>query len=364
MPTLDTKYIALLKQLISTPSFSREEDKTAHILQNFIETEGYKTERLANNVWVWAEQPKPELPTILLNSHHDTVRPNASWERDPFQAVAEDGRLYGLGSNDAGGALICLLAAFMGLAQQKERFYNLVFLASAEEEISGKNGVELALTKLGKIDFAIVGEPTGMHMAVAEKGLLVIDAIAHGKAGHAAREEGNNAIYMAMRDIERIRRYRFPQTSALLGEVKMTVTQINAGTQHNVVPDECHFVIDVRTNEYYKNEEIFQMLKSQLQSSLKARSFRLNSSSITTLHPIVKRGQALGRQSYGSPTLSDQALMPFSTLKMGPGESARSHTADEFILIGELEQGYRLYLEMLQGQRLSLKPTLEIKSIG
>jgi acetylornithine deacetylase len=284
----------------------------------------------------------------LLNSHHDTVKPAASWTNPPFTPLQNNGKLFGLGSNDAGGSLVSLLHTFLLVNKVKNRNYNLIFAVTAEEEISGSNGIVITLPELGKIDLAIVGEPTQMQMAVAEKGLMVIDASAKGVAGHAARNEGINAIYIALQDIEWLRNYQFPKKSETLGEINISVTQINAGTQHNVVPDTCTFVIDVRTHEQYTNQEVFDVLQQHTQAHLKARSFRLNASGISLDHPIVKRGQKLGMNYYGSPTLSDQALMHgFPTLKIGPGDSARSHTADEFIYIDEIKQGIHQYIALL-----------------
>ncbi|GIV34787.1 MAG: acetylornithine deacetylase [Chitinophagales bacterium] len=339
--------VSLLKELIALPSFSREEEKTADAIESFLHKRGVLTFRRKNNVWARNKHFHPGRPTLLLNSHHDTVQPNAGYTLDPFQPIERDGKLFGLGSNDAGGALVALMAAFLYFHEKENLRYNLVFAATAEEEISGSNGVELILPELGKIDFAIVGEPTQMQMAIAEKGLMVLDCVVHGKAGHAAREEGVNAIYLAMRDIEWFRSFRFPKVSPLLGEVKMSVTIIRAGTQHNVVPDTCTFTVDVRTNELYSNEEALQIIREQVSCEVKPRSLRLKSSSIPKDHPIVKAGLKWGRSAYGSPTTSDQALMPFPSLKIGPGDSARSHSADEFIFLQEIEEGIELYVKML-----------------
>jgi acetylornithine deacetylase len=338
--------ITLLQELISTPSFSREEDKTAAIIENFLQKRGIQVFRHGNNIWAKNEYFTDGLPTILLNSHHDTVKPVKAWTRDPFSADIVDGRLYGLGANDAGGCLASLMATFCNFYNKKLPF-NLVLLASAEEEISGRGGVEAVLPDLPPITVGIVGEPTLTQMAVAEKGLMVMDGIAHGKAGHAAREEGINAIYIALEDIERLKNFQFEKKSDLLGAVKMSVTQIEAGTQHNVVPDECRFVVDVRTNECYTNVEIWDIIKQNLKSEITPRSMRLNSSKIALNHPLILRGIELGLTYYGSPTLSDQALMPFPTLKIGPGDSARSHTADEFIFLAEIEAGMKIYTQLL-----------------
>ena len=325
---------------------SREEAKTASILFEFLQKKGVNPHRLQNNVWVKSKDFSPEKPTILLNSHHDTVKPNAQWTFKPFQATEQDGRIYGLGSNDAGASLVSLLATFL-ILEESNKNYNLNWAGTAEEEISGANGIALALPELGKIDVGIVGEPTQMQMAIAEKGLMVLDGVAKGKAGHAARNEGINAIYEVVADLEWFQSYEFPKDSDLLGQVKMTVTQIQAGYQHNVVPDACSFVVDVRSNERYTNEEIFDIIQQSTRSEMKARSFRLNSSGIATDHPLVLKGKGLGLKSFGSPTLSDQAQMNFPTLKIGPGESARSHTADEFIQISEILDGIDIYCELL-----------------
>jgi acetylornithine deacetylase len=338
--------IRLLQELISTPSFSREEDKTATIIENFLQKQGISTQRLGNNIWAKNAHFKEGMPTVLLNSHHDTVKPVKAWTRDPFAADIVGDKLYGLGSNDAGGCLVTLIATFCHFFDKKLPF-NLVLLASAEEEISGRGGVEAVLPNLPPISVGIVGEPTLTQMAVAEKGLMVMDGIAHGKAGHAAREEGINAIYIALKDIEFLKNFQFEKKSDLLGAVKMSVTQIEAGTQHNVVPDECRFVVDVRTNECYTNEEVWDIIKKNLQSDITPRSMRLNSSKIALNHPLVLRGLQLGLPYYGSPTLSDQALMSFPTLKIGPGDSARSHTADEFIFLAEIDAGLRIYTQLL-----------------
>ena len=338
----------LLKVLISTPSMSREEEAAANALQNYMERSGILTNRSGNNVWCVSPQFSLDKPTLLLNSHIDTVKPVSGWQKQPFTPTEVNGKLYGLGSNDAGGSLVCLFQTFCRLTR-KEQPYNLIFLASCEEEVSGKNGIESVLPKLPPIALGIVGEPTEMQPAIAEKGLMVLDGTAHGKAGHAAREEGDNAIYHALTDIEWFRTYRFERVSPLLGPVKMSVTQINAGTQHNVIPDRCSFVVDIRSNELYTNEELFSLISQHVSSEVTARSFRLNSSHIDASHPVVRRAVELGRTPYGSPTLSDQALMPFPSVKIGPGKSSRSHTANEYILISELEEALDLYYELLDG---------------
>ena len=337
--------VELLMQLIKTPSVSREEAAAADILADFIGKWGMPYERIGNNILI-QENIEPEKPTLLLNAHIDTVKPVASWTRDPFTPTIEGDRLYGLGANDCGGGLVSLLQVYRIL--RGETNYNLVYLASCEEEVSGANGFSLALPHLPKIDVAIVGEPTGMHPAIAEKGLMVIDGVAHGKSGHAARNEGVNAIYEALDDLVWLRDYRFKKESPLLGNTKMTVTVLNSGTQHNVVPDECRFVIDVRPNEYYQNEYLFAFLQKHMKKcELTARSFRLSSSHIDEKHPLIKRCRELGMTPFGSPTLSDQALMPFPSLKLGPGESSRSHSANEFIGISEIEKAIETYVDII-----------------
>ncbi|MBE6259614.1 MAG: M20/M25/M40 family metallo-hydrolase [Prevotella sp.] len=338
--------VELLKRLIATPSVSREERAAADILADFIENCGLPARRIGNNVLV-CEALDPEKPTLLLNAHIDTVKPVSTWTRDPFTPTVEGDRLYGLGANDCGGGLVSLLQAYR-LLRGKTTQYNLVFLASCEEEVSGAGGFVLALPELPKIDVAIVGEPTGMQPAIAEKGLMVIDGVAYGKSGHAAREEGVNAIYEALDDLVWLRDYRFKKKSMLLGYTKMTVTVLNSGTQHNVVPDECRFVIDVRTNEYYQNEYLFAFLQKHMKKcELKARSFRLSSSHIPVGHPLVQKSMKMGMMPFGSPTLSDQALMPFLSMKLGPGDSARSHTADEYICISEIEKAISTYVTLI-----------------
>ena len=343
--------IDLLKELISIPSFSREEQLVADKIEAFMHVQKLTPRRIGNNVWVDAAPYREELPTLLLNSHIDTVKPVSGWGRNPFEAIEEDDLLYGLGSNDAGASVVTLLHSFL-LLKEKEQPYNLIFLASCEEEVSGANGVELALRHLPPITFALVGEPTGMQPAISEKGLMVLDCTARGQSGHAARSGGRNAIYEAMQDIEWFKTYRFPKTSPLLGEVKMSVTMINAGTQHNVIPDECRFVVDVRGNEHYTNEDLFGQITQSIGSEAKARSFRLNSSGITPDHPFIKRALLLEMLPFGSPTLSDQALMPFPSVKIGPGDSARSHTADEYIKKHEIREALELYPKLLDGLRL------------
>jgi acetylornithine deacetylase len=339
----------LLKSLVATQSFSKEEDKTATLIENFLQNHSVETNRHLNNVWAKNKFFAEGKPTVLLNSHHDTVKPNKGYTLDPFSPIEKDGKLFGLGSNDAGGCLVSLIVTFLYYYDRADLKYNIVLAATAEEEISGRNGVEALLPILPSIDFAVVGEPTLMQMAVAEKGLLVVDCTAHGKAGHAAREEGDNAIYRAMMDIEWLYTFRFDKVSDLLGPVKMSVTSIETDNKaHNVVPSECKFVIDIRVNELYSQEEIIETLKQNLQSEVKPRSTRLRSSSIAMDHPIVQSGINLGRSFYGSPTTSDKALMRFPALKIGPGDSARSHTADEYIFVNEIKEGIDLYIRLLE----------------
>lgn len=340
--------VELLKRLISTPSVSRDERQAADIFEQQARAWGLPARRIGNNILI-ADEPDSGRPTMLLNAHIDTVKPVSTWTRDPFTPTVEGDRLYGLGSNDCGGGLVSLLAVYRYLREHAadQLAYNLVYLASCEEEVSGQNGFSLALPQLPEIDVAIVGEPTGMNPAIAEKGLMVIDGTAYGKSGHAARNEGVNAIYEALDDLVWLRDYRFRKESLLLGPTKMTVTVLNSGTQHNVIPDECHFVIDVRTNEHYQNEYLFAFLQKHVKSELKARSFRLSSSHIPVGHPLVQRCIQLGMTPFGSPTLSDQALMPFLSLKLGPGESSRSHTADEFICLSEITQAVQTYIRLL-----------------
>ncbi|MBA3900929.1 MAG: M20 family metallo-hydrolase, partial [Bacteroidetes bacterium] len=304
--------------------------------------------RKANNVWAYNKYYNPALPTILLNSHHDTVKPNFGWSINPFTPVVENGKIYGLGSNDAGGALVSLIATFIHFYDKMDLKYNLLIVATAEEEVSGINGLELVFPKFKGIDFAIIGEPTQMNLAVAEKGLMVLDCTAHGKSGHAAREEGDNAINKSIQAIEWFHNYKFEKKSEFLGEVKMSVTQIKAGIQHNVIPDKCEFTVDVRVTDCYKNEEILQIIKQHVSCEVRARSTRLNASFIDTSHAIVKAGVELGRNMYGSPTTSDQALINVPSVKIGPGDSARSHTTDEFIYLEEIQEGINLYIQMLQ----------------
>lgn len=340
--------VSLLSHLIATPSVSRDERRAADIMEEELVRCGFMPHREANNVWAIGPCQREDRPTLLLNAHIDTVKPVASYTRNPYEPSLEDGTLYGLGSNDCGGGLVSLLQVFRELSASERCPYNLVYLASAEEEVSGKDGISRALPLLPHVDVAIVGEPTGMQPAVAEKGLMVVDITAHGKSGHAARNEGVNAIYEALDDLCWIRSHRFDRVSQFLGPTKMQVTVVNAGTQHNVVPDECKIVVDVRTNELYTNEEVFDIISSHCKSECRARSFRLHSSRIDLNHPLVERCVALGLQPFGSPTLSDQALMPFASLKLGPGQSARSHSADEYIKVSEIEHAIGLYLRLLE----------------
>jgi acetylornithine deacetylase len=359
---LQQEALELLKQLIATASFSKEEERTAHIIRDFLVLRKVEVHRLMNNIWVTNEDFTPGRPTILLNSHHDTVRPNKGYTLDPFSPIEKEGKLFGLGSNDAGGALVSLIVTFLHFYRRDDLKYNLVLTATAEEEISGHNGIEALLQSpqflhsvrenddaLFRNWCAVVGEPTEMQMAVAERGLLVLDCISKGRAGHAARNEGENSIYLALKDIEWFRNFQFEKTSELLGPVKMTVTSIQTENRaHNVVPAECSFIVDTRINELYSFEEVIDTIKSNVNCEVRPRSTRLRSSAIALDHQLVKAGNSLGRHYYGSPTTSDKALMPFPSLKMGPGDSARSHTADEFIYVNEIREGIALYIKLLE----------------
>ena len=339
--------VELLMELIATPRASRNETEAADVMEQWMAQWGLNPQREANNLWAVSDNFDEAKQTILLNAHIDTVKPVKTWTRDPYEPTVIDDKLFGIGANDCGGGLVTLLQVFR-ILKGRELPFNLIYLASAEEEVSGKDGVERVLPLLPKIDVAIVGEPTGMQPAIAEKGLMVIDGYTKGVSGHAARNEGVNAIYKALDDLVWLRDYKFRKESPLLGFSKMTVTQVESGTQHNVIPDSLHFVIDVRTNEYYQNEFVFSFLQKHMQNSiLKARSFRLHSSSIPTDHPLVKRCVKLGMKPFGSPTLSDQALMPFPSFKLGPGESSRSHSANEFIRISEIERALDTYLKII-----------------
>lgn len=343
--------IQLLCRLVATPSVSRDEAAAADIMEEAMAQYGLHYKREGNNLWTIAPNYDPHKPTILLNAHIDTVKPVSSWKRNPYEPTIENDVLYGLGSNDCGGGLVSLLQVFRYLSGSP-RTYNLLYLASAEEEVSGINGIRRVLPLLPKIDVAVVGEPTGMQPAVAEKGLMVVDAEAKGVSGHAARGEGVNAIYEALDDLLWLRGYRFGRVSELLGPTVMNVTIVNSGTQHNVIPDKCTFTIDVRTNEHYRNEDVFNFLQQHLKSKLKARSFHLSSSGISLDHPLVRRCMAMGKRPFGSPTLSDQALMRFPSFKLGPGQSARSHSADEYICISEISDAISTYIQLLEGAEL------------
>jgi len=345
---LTTEAITLLKQLIETQSFSKEEDSTALLIEDWFTTHKIPFKRNKNNVWAINKHFDDTKPTLLLNSHHDTVKPNNGYTKDPLKAIIEDGKLYGLGSNDAGGCLVSLIATFTSFYDKKNLNYNLVIVASAEEENSGPNGLNSMLSIIPKVDVAIVGEPTLMNLAIAEKGLVVFDAKVKGTASHAAHPNTNNAIYNTIEVLKWFQDYKFEKKSPVLGDVKMTVTQINAGKQHNAVPSEVDLVIDVRVNDKYSNQEISDILaKKSPCTSIEARSLRLNSSSIPIHHDVVKAGIELGRDTYGSPTLSDQSVLTCPSLKLGPGDSTRSHTADEFIYLGEIEEGIKIYIELL-----------------
>jgi acetylornithine deacetylase len=350
--------VELLQKLIETPSFSKEEDKTADIIEQFFKEKNIPSNRLLNNVWCVNKYFDESKPTILLNSHHDTVKPNPQYTKDPFSPIIDDGKLFGLGSNDAGGCLVSLIATFCHFYEMGNLKYNIVLAATAEEEISGAGGIEKLLASsefdspfrgLGGSGFAIVGEPTLTNLAIAEKGLLVLDCTVTGKAGHAAREEGDNAIYKAMKDISWFQTYQFPKISETLGPIKMSVTSINTENKaHNVVPAVCSFIVDIRVTDAYTHEEILETIKQYIQSEVKPRSMRLRSSKIEKDHPLVQAGIKLGKQMYGSPTTSDAALIPAPVLKCGPGDSARSHTADEFIYLKEIEEGINTYIKILE----------------
>lgn len=340
--------VDLLKRLISIPSVSRNEGECAKVMVETLESYGLHPHTSGCNTFVVSEPFDPSRETILLNAHIDTVKPVASWQRDPFSPTMEDDRLYGLGSNDCGGGLVSLLQVFRIMtADMSKAKYNFVYLASCEEEVSGAGGISQVLPMLPHIDVAIVGEPTGMQPAIAEKGLMVLDITSRGKSGHAARSEGVNAIYGILDDLEWIRNYKFDKVSPLLGPVLMQVTQVNAGTQHNVVPDICTAVVDVRTNEYYTNEEVYDIVANHCHSEVKARSYRLRSSSINPNHPLIDKCRVMGMEPFGSPTLSDQALMRFPSFKLGPGQSSRSHSADEYICISEIADAIRKYVSLL-----------------
>ncbi|MDR1673331.1 MAG: M20 family metallo-hydrolase [Bacteroidales bacterium] len=345
--------VALLSRLIAVPSLSREESQTADIIETFLKEQGCQPFRKGNNVWV-RSFIDARLPVILLNSHHDTVKPVSSWTRNPFEPLIKDGKLYGLGSNDAGASLVSLMMTFLHYKDRQDRPYNLIYAATAEEEITGKGGISLIMDDLGQPDLVIVGEPTQMQMAIAEKGLMVLDCETQGKTGHAARNEGVNAIYPALDDIQWFRTFKFPLVSPVLGEVKMTVSVIHAGYQHNIVPDKCTYVVDVRTNEHYKNTEVLEIIRQHVRySSVTPRSTHINSSSIPVAHPVIQKGLSMGLGTYGSPTTSDQARIPYTSFKIGPGDSARSHTADEFVYPDEIEKGIAMYIKLLDGLQIS-----------
>lgn len=345
---ISLKAIDLLKSLIETESYSGEEAQSALLVDNCLREFDIVTHRSNNNIWATNRYFDPNRPSILLNSHHDTVRPNEAYTRPPLVAQVEEGKLYGLGSNDAGGCLVSLLAAFVIFHKRRALKYNLVFAATGEEENGGSNGLQSLIPKLPPLDFAIVSEPTQMQMAIAERGLLVIDAYAHGQAGHAAHGTTDNAIYKALKDIQTLQHYEFPKTSPLLGNVSINVTQISAGAQHNVVPGSCHFVIDIRVNDCYELEEVFNQLDSHTLSTLKPRSFRNKPSCISPTHPLVVVGKRLGHPCFGSPTLSDQAVLTCPSVKMGPGDSGRSHQADEYIYLNEIEEGITGFVKLLE----------------
>ncbi len=347
METLKSDAIALLKQLISTPSFSKEEDGTAALIEQFLSSKGANPQRQGNNVWAYASPFRSDLPSIWLNSHHDTVKPNTGYTQDPFSPIEKDGKLYGLGSNDAGGPLVALIATFCYFIG-KDLPFNLLLVASAEEEISGSNGISSLLGLLPPAELVLVGEPTQLKLAIAEKGLLVLDGSITGKAGHAAREEGTNAIYLALNDLEKVKNYKFSKVSPFLGPTKVSCTVIQAGHQHNLVPELCHYVLDVRVNELYTHEEVLDELKVALDATLVPRSMRLRSSCLPEGHLLHEVVKSLGLETFGSPTLSDQALIPYPSAKIGPGDSARSHTADEFIFIQEVEDGISRYISILE----------------
>ncbi len=343
----ENEIITLLSLLIATPSLSKEESKTADILYEFFSAYGVKCDRLDNNVWaknLYFDQKKP---CLLLNSHHDTVKPNAGFTIDPYHPELREGKIFGLGSNDAGGCLVSLIASFLHFYDQKDLPYNLIIAATAEEEISGKKGIANLVPQLPSIDFAIIGEPTQLQVATAEKGLMVLDCESKGIAGHAARDEGKNAIYTAVEDISWFQNYKFSEESPKLGPIKMNVTMITSGSQHNVVPDNCKFVVDVRTTDTYTNQETLEIIKSHIKSDVTPRSTRLNPSGIKDDHPVVVACKHLGLKSFGSPTLSDQALLSMPSIKIGPGDSARSHAADEYIYTKEITDGISTYITLL-----------------
>jgi acetylornithine deacetylase len=346
---LTQEAITLLKSLIETPSLSSEEDKTALLIENWFSQNNIPFKRENNNIWAYNQHFKPSKPTLLLNSHHDTVKPNQGYTHNPFEAIVSEGKLYGLGSNDAGGCLVSLLATFIHFYHEENLSHNIVMVASAEEESSGKNGLNSVLKHLPALDCAIIGEPTLMQLAIAEKGLLVLDIIVKGTASHAAHQNNDNCIYKTLEVIEWFKNYQFDKVSDVLGPVKMTVTQVSAGSQHNVVPAECHLVVDIRVTNRYSNQEILNVVQSSVKAEVKPRSMYLNASSIPATHGLVQSGIALGRTTYGSPTLSDQSVLSCQSLKLGPGDSLRSHSANEFIYLKEIEEGIDLYIKILKG---------------
>ena len=341
--------INLLKELIATPSFSSEESSTARLIENWLSSYGIAAKRLQNNIYAFNKHYDENKPNLLLNSHHDTVKPNAAYTNDPFEPILKDGKLFGLGSNDAGGCLVSLLATFINFYEREDLLYNIIIVASAEEESSGPNGLNSVLPELPALDVAIVGEPTLMQLAIAEKGLVVFDASVKGTPSHAAHPNGDNAIYKSVEVLKWFEEYSFEKVSEMLGETKITVTQINAGTQHNVVPAQVDLVVDVRVNDCYSNMEIANILQTEAPCEIKPRSLRLNSSCIDKDHPLVQSGVKLGRHTYGSPTLSDQAALSCQSLKLGPGDSTRSHSANEFIYLDEITEGIGLYIDIIDG---------------
>lgn len=347
MEALKSEAVTLLKQLISISSYSKEEEGTAEVIQQFLASKGASPHRKGNNVWAFASPFQPALPTLWLNSHHDTVKPNTGYTQDPFSPIEKEGKLFGLGSNDAGGPLVAMIATFCYFIG-KDLPFNLLLVASAEEEISGTNGISSLLDILPPAELVLVGEPTQFRLAIAEKGLLVIDGSVTGRAGHAAREEGINAIYLALADLEKVKNFNFDKISPFLGPTKVSCTVIHAGDQHNMVPDLCRYVLDVRVNEMYTHEEVLEELKAVLVADLVPRSMRLRSSCLPEGHVLHAVGKSLGIESFGSPTLSDQALIPYPSAKIGPGDSARSHTADEFIYIHEIQDGIARYISILE----------------
>lgn len=340
--------VGLLKNLIEIPSFSKDEFNTSVEIENFFKKHQIPTKRFKNNIWAVNKNFDVFKPSVLLNTHHDTVKPNKAYTLDPFVPVEKDGKLYGLGSNDAGASLVSMAQVFVHFYEKEDLKYNLVIALTAEEEISGFDGIEALFPQLPNIEFAIVGEPTQMNLAIAEKGLLVIDGEMRGTPSHAAHPNDDNSIVKCMQDLQNILTFKFPKISEYLGEVKITLSGIHAGVQHNVVPESCNFTLDVRVTDEYSNKEAFEIIQSQMESALTARSFRLNSSKIEMDHPFVKAGLEIGRTTYGSPTSSDQAIIPCTSVKMGPGDSRRSHTADEFIYINEIEEGIDIYIRVLE----------------